>query len=136
MGFRMRFLKQFITWWNGATWNTLFYTWRKGERVGHDEYGNTYYRAPSAVPDSIPERRWVIYSGYSEASQIPPGWHGWMHHRVDTPPMTETYEAMPWQKPHTENFTGSAKAYHPPGSIVGGVAPKPAAADYQAWRPE
>jgi NADH:ubiquinone oxidoreductase subunit len=132
----MRFLKQFFTWWNGATWNTLFYTWRKGERVGHDAYGNTYYRAASAVPESIPERRWVIYSGYSEASQVPPGWHGWLHHRVDQPPMSDGYEAKFWEKPHTENFTGTAKAYHPPGSIVAGATPKPAAPAYQAWRPE
>ena len=63
----MRILKLFFTWWNGANLNTRFFTWRKGEHVGTDQYGNTYYRAKSAIPDSIPERRWVIYAGYSEA---------------------------------------------------------------------
>jgi NADH:ubiquinone oxidoreductase subunit len=132
----MKFLKQFFTWWSGQTIGTRFYTWRKGERVGQDELGNIYYRAKSALSDSIPERRWVIYAGYSEASQVPPGWHGWMHHRVDTPPSQEKYEAREWQLPHQENLTGSAGAYHPPGSIAVGGKPRQVAADYQAWKPE
>ena len=57
----MQFLKQFFTWWNGQTLNTRYYTWRNGEAVGQDEFGNRYYRAKSAIPDSIPERRWVIF---------------------------------------------------------------------------
>jgi NADH:ubiquinone oxidoreductase subunit len=132
----MRLLKQFFTWWNGATWNTKFYTWRKGERVGQDDLGNIYYRAPSAIPDSIPERRWVIYSNYSEASQVPPGWHGWLHHRVDTLPSEENYQMREWEKPHQENLTGSVLAYRPPGSIAAGGRPQKATPDYQAWKPE
>lgn len=131
----MSYIKQFFTWWSGQTINTRFFTWRRGEHVGTDEQGNRYYRAPSAVPDAIPERRWVIYSGYSEASQVPPGWHGWLHHRVDTLPSEDNYVAREWEKPHHENLTGSAKAYRPPGSIVGG-APQPVKRDYQAWQPE
>jgi len=126
----MRFIKQFFTWWNGASLNTRFYTWRKGEFVGTDDMGNRYYRAKSAIPDAIPERRWVMYAGYSEASQVPPVWHGWMHHRVDELKMRE------WERPHVENKTGTAQAYRPPGSIARvGVAEVQAPA-YQAWRPE
>ena len=132
----MKMLKQFFTWWNGATWATRFYTWRKGEFVGQDDLGNKYYRAKSAMPDSIPERRWVIYAGYSEASQIPSGWHGWMHHRVDTPPSQEKYAAREWELPHQENLTGSAAAYHPPGSIATGARPVKSVPDYQAWKPQ
>ena len=132
----MNIIKQFFTWWNGETWATRFFTWRKGECVGQDDAGNKYYRAKSALPDSIPERRWVIYSGYSEASQIPPGWHGWMHHRVDTPPSQTGYEAREWEMPHQENLTGSAAAYHPPGSIATGARPVASAPDYQAWKPQ
>ena len=132
----MLLLKQFFSWWNGATWNTRFYTWRKGERVGTDQYGNTYYRAKSALPDSIPERRWVIYKGYAEPSQVPPGWHGWMHHRVDTPPQDGDYTPREWERPHIENVTGSALAYRPPGSIALGAAPKKQEAGYKAWKPE
>jgi NADH:ubiquinone oxidoreductase subunit len=132
----MTFLKQLFTWWSGQTLNTRFYTWRKGEFVGKDELGNAYYRSPSALPESIPERRWVIYAGYSEASQVPPGWHGWMHHRVDTPPSQQTYAAQAWEKSHQENLTGSAGAYRPPGSIASGGRPIAASPDYQAWRPD
>lgn len=132
----MNFLKQFFTWWTGQTLNTRFYTWRKGELVGSDEGGNTYYRAKSAIPDSIAERRWVVFNGYSEASAIPPGWHGWMHHRTDVPPAKDGYAARDWQKPHEQNPTGTAAAYRPPGSIVGANRPQAPAPDYQAWKPE
>ena len=132
----MKIVKQFFTWWNGATWATRFYTWRKGEFVGQDQSGNKYYRAKSELPQSIPERRWVVYAGYSEASQIPPGWHGWMHHRVATPPSQQDYKAREWQLPHQENLTGTAAAYHPPGSIALGGKPSKTVADYQAWKPE
>jgi NADH:ubiquinone oxidoreductase subunit len=132
----MSFLKQLFTWWNGQTLNTRFYTWRHGEHVGTDEFGNRYYRAKSALPESISERRWVIYNGYSEASTIPPGWHGWMHHRVDELPDKEGYVAREWQKPHLANQTGTPNAYRPPGSILSGSTPAPRAADYSAWKPE
>ncbi len=131
----LNFLKQFFTWWNGQTLGTRFFTWRKGERVGEDELGNVYYRAPSALPASIAERRWVIYKGIAEPSAIPPGWHGWIHHRTDTPP-DGNYQAREWQKAHQENLTGTADAYRPDGSLF-----KPRAAEaenrpYQAWQPE
>jgi NADH:ubiquinone oxidoreductase subunit len=132
----MLLLKQFFSWWNGQTWATRFFTWRKGEYVGSDAAGNRYYRAPSAIPRSIAERRWVIYNGYSEASSIPPGWHGWMHHRVDAVPTSGDGPDREWQKPHLPNLTGTPAAYRPPGSIVGRgqpVMPDPA---YQPWRPE
>ena len=132
----MQILKQFFTWWNGQTLNTRFYTWRKGTFVGQDEMGNKFYKAKSAVPNSIPERRWVIYNGYSEGSKVGAGWHGWLHHRVDVAPPSENYTPREWQKPHEENLTGTVGAYHPPGSIAVGGRPLPRAADYQAWKPE
>ena len=132
----MQFLKQFFSWWNGQTWNTRFYTWRIGTLVGQDDMGNLYYKAKSAVPDSIPERRWVIYNGYAEASKVPPGWHGWLHHRVDVTPPQENYVPREWQKPHEQNLSGTAAAYHPPGSIAVGGKPALRAKVYQAWKPE
>jgi NADH:ubiquinone oxidoreductase subunit len=130
----MLFLKQLFTWWSGQTLNTRFYTWWKGELVGEDENGNRYYRAPSTIPDSIAERRWVIFNGYSEASVIPPGWHGWIHHRTNTPP--GPYKPREWEKPHVANQTGTAAAYHPPGSIASPTRARQPAPDYQAWKPE
>lgn len=131
----MKLLLQLLTWWNGQTIATRFFTWRKGEYVGSDAQGNRYYRAPSAVPQSIAERRWVIYNGVSEASDIPPGWHGWIHHRVDTVPVANEPKPYAWEKPHQPNLTGTAEAYRPPGSILN-PKPQAPAADYQPWRPE
>ncbi|HUR42766.1 MAG TPA: NADH:ubiquinone oxidoreductase subunit NDUFA12 [Aestuariivirga sp.] len=131
----MAFLKQFFTWWTGQTLGTRFFTWRKGELVGSDEAGNSYYRARSAIPDSIAERRWVIFNGYSEASAIPPGWHAWMHHRTNVPPAEGDHPAHAWQKPHVPNRTGTTAAYHPPGSIVGPNRPQQPTPDYEAWKP-
>ena len=66
------FLKQALTWWNGATVGTRLLTWRRGEEVGRDEQGNIYYQAEGG------RRRWVVYEGEAEASRIPPEWHGWL----------------------------------------------------------
>ncbi len=125
----MKFVLQMLfTWWNGATPGTRFWTWRKGEFVGKDERGNAYYRERGG------DRRWVIYAGEAEASEIPPGWHAWMHHRADEPP--ETYEPHPWEQPHQPNLTGSAEAYRPPGSILHAAPKTPGGPDYEPWRPE
>jgi len=77
----------------------------------------------------------VIYKGYSEASAIPPGWHGWIHHRVDTPPSDENYKPRDWQKPYQANMTGTAAAYRPKGSILGQDRRPQVTGDYDAWTP-
>ena len=128
------FLLQFFTWWNGQTLGTRFYTWRKGTRVGEDEFGNVYYQG--GKDDEGRPRRWVIYNGESEASRIPPGWHGWMHHRVDTAPVDENYQPRPWQKQHQPNLTGSARAYRPRGSILTTERRPKVTGDYGAWTPD
>lgn len=122
-------LIQFFTWWNSATWGTRFFTWRKGEFVGSDEFGNRYYSERGG------KKRWVIYNGLAEASTIPSGWHGWMHHRVDTPPVAENYNPREWQKPHKPNMTGSAEAYRPQGSILTPQKRPAVSGDYEAWKP-
>lgn len=123
-------LLQFFTWWNGATWGTRFFTWRKGEFVGTDEFGNSYYRERGG------KKRWVIYKDLAEASQIPSGWHGWMHHRVDTPPSEIEYTPRAWQKPHRANATGTPAAYRPKGSILTPERRPRVSGDYQAWSPD
>lgn len=129
----MKFLLQIFTWWNGQTIGTRFFTWRFGKKVGTDELGNVYFEGPLSTY-GLP-KRWVIYKDYADASAIPPGWHGWMHHRTNTPPSREDYKPRDWQKPHQVNLTGSAKAYRPKGSIAeGGVRPQ-VTGDYDAWTP-
>ena len=92
--------------WNGETRGTRLQTWRFGKSVGEDQFGNLYYEGGTDSEGRT--RRWVIYNGVSEASGIPPGWHGWMHHRVDTPPARESYQPREWQKPRIQNLTGTA----------------------------
>lgn len=127
------FLLRIFTWWNGATLNTLFHTWRKGERVGSDEAGNVYYQGGTDSEGRT--RRWVIYKGEAEGSRVPAGWHGWLHHRTDVAPSNEDYAARDWQKPHQPNLTGSAAAYRPKGSILGQDKRPVVTGDYQAWSP-
>jgi len=126
-------LLQILTWWNGQTLNTRFYTWRKGERVGEDEFGNVYYQGGKDAEGRT--RRWVIFNGYSDASTIPSGWHGWMHHRVDVPPSKEDYHPREWQKPHRPNMTGTAAAYRPHGSMYNPENRPVVTGDYDAWTP-
>ena len=123
----MKFLKQMFAWWDGSTWGTRLYTWRYGKRVGEDQFGNIYYEGNG--------RRWVQYNGDVEATRIPAGWHGWMHHRTDVPPTNRITMPRDWEAPHQPNFTGTAKAWRPPGSMSN---PKPrprVSGDYEAWRP-
>ncbi|MCU0820396.1 MAG: NADH:ubiquinone oxidoreductase subunit NDUFA12 [Beijerinckiaceae bacterium] len=131
------FLLQFFTWWNGQTLGTRLFTWRTGEKVGTDEFGNTYYRTKGGVkhPALGHERRWVIYNGLAEASKVPPGWHGWLHHRVDVAPSQEDYRPREWEMPHQENHTGTAMAYRPEGSTLRSGQRAPATGDYEPWNP-
>ena len=124
-----QFLLQFFTWWNGQTLGTRLWTWRYGEFVGDDEYGNRYYREKSG------DRRWVIYNGEAEASRIPVAWHGWMHKRTDVPPTLDTYHSREWEKPHVPNLTGTSAAYRPRGSILTPEKRQEVTGDYEPWTP-
>ena len=100
----MGLFSEIFSWWGGNTWGTRLYTWRKGRLVGEDEFGNRYYVQNRGVgPLGVPAR-WVTYANLSEASQIPPEWHGWMHHTVDTLPTSERYRPKPWQLGHQMNL--------------------------------
>lgn len=132
----MGFLSQIFCWWGSSTWGTSWTIFKHGKYVGCDDYGNRYYEQHSGVgPHGMP-RRWVLYRDLAEASQVPPEWHGWLHHTFKERPTEENYEPKPWQKPHRMNMTGTPEAYRPAGSILT-VAERPkATGDYQAWQPE
>jgi NADH:ubiquinone oxidoreductase subunit len=134
----MSYIVRFFTWWNKATLSTGIYTMLMGERVGEDEFGNVYYRTKGGRKDRALgfDRRWVIYNGYAEGSATPPGWYGWLHHTVDTPPTQENYKPREWELPYLQNMTGTAQAYRPPGSILSAAQRPPTGGDYDAWRPE
>lgn len=110
---------------------TRFYTWRFGERVGEDAFGNAYYRHK----DTKRDERWVVFSGPVEASAVPPEWHAWLHKSVDAPP-DESLVKADYAKPHVSNQTGRATAYRPPGHDYMGGERAAATGDYEAWRPE
>jgi NADH:ubiquinone oxidoreductase subunit len=131
------FLQLIFTWWNSATAGTRLWTSLFGEVVGEDEFGNRYYRRRGGRIDPTLgfERRWVIYNGYAEPSSVPPSWHGWLHHTVDTPPTQETYAVPAWQKQHIANPTGTPAALRPSGSTLSlGKRPR-ATGDYRPWTP-
>jgi NADH:ubiquinone oxidoreductase subunit len=135
-GLKTFFVRTF-TWWNGQTFGTQWWTWLYGEFVGEDEFGNRYYRTAGGKIDPTLglERRWVIYNGVVEATMIPTGWHGWMHHLANVPPTQEQVTVRPWEKPHRPNLTGTPWAYRPSGSTLAqGRRPK-ATGDYKAWVP-
>lgn len=117
-----------VTWWNGQTLNTQFYTWRHGVHVGDDEQGNRFFTNRDG------KRRWVIYNGEIEASRVSPDWHGWLHYTFDEVPSEKPLTHKSWEKSHRENLTGTAMAYAPSGSIR--RAHPRTTSDYEAWTPE
>ncbi len=132
----MGLFNEMFTWWNGNTWGTRFFTFRKGKLVGEDEFGNRYYIQRKGVgPLGIP-RRWVTFNGLAEASTVPADWHGWLHYTVDQLPNKEPYQPRHWQKRHSPNYTGTRKAYRPQGSLLAGTTSADAPQTYEPWRPE
>jgi NADH:ubiquinone oxidoreductase subunit len=126
-----------FTWWNSQTFGTQWWTYRYGEFVGDDEFGNRYYRTKGGKIDPTLglERRWVVYNGLAEATMVPPSWHGWLHHSANVPPTEEKVTVWPWEKPHRPNLTGTPNAYRPSGSILGEGRRPAATGDYKAWVP-
>lgn len=124
----MSFWTKVFGWWDGETLNTRFWTWRKGQKVGEDYLGNIYYQSRDE------KRRWVIYGGESEASTVPPQWHGWLHHTFDLPPTEDPLPRQVWELPPQSNLTGLPEAYRPLGSIV--HAEPLVRRDYEAWSPD
>ncbi len=110
--------------------------WAQGELVGLDQFGNQYCRA-KARQGYNHERRWVHYaSGKVEASEVPPEFHGWLHHQTDQFPSETSGYRRPWQKEHTPNLTGTSLAYKPDGHQLNGGQRARATGDYEAWTPE
>lgn len=104
----------------------------KGRKVGTDRHGNLYFESRKVVPGFNHTRRWVVYAGKPEATNVPPEWHGWLHHAT---PLLDENRRYPWQLDHQPNMTGTALAYRPPGhDYKGGERPN-TAGDYEAWTP-
>ena len=124
----LAFINRLFTWWNDQTVGTQLFTWRKGEKVGEDDQGNSYYQTRDGA------RRWVIFNGEVEGSRISPDWHGWLHHTFDNSPADRPLEHKSWEIEHQPNLTGTPAAYAPAGSLRR-AAPADRS-DYEAWSPE
>ena len=140
----MGILSKIFTWWDGATIGTSLFTARRGEKVGTDAAGNTYYRAKNKRGDSSlatagsyaqRERRWVIYQGANDASNVPAEWHGWLHGAFDDAPESNLPPPRIWEADYTPNATGTATAYRPAGALERGGKTPPARGAYEAWTP-
>ncbi len=115
---------------NLGTW---LFTKLHGRQVGTDAAGNVYYTQRRPRSDAARVRRWVMYAGKPEASDVPPEWHAWLHYTTDAP--LPDGPRLPWQKPHLPNETGTPLSYRPPGhDSVGGKRDR-ATGDYEAWTP-
>lgn len=122
-----------FTWWNGATWGTIFGL-RGKTRVGEDSLGNVYWQGGSDTNGQ--PRRWVIYNGPNDASRVPPEWFSWMHHQIDDIPERSLPPMRAWQKPPQPNLTGTPFAHRPQGALEKGGKRSSATGDYEAWTPE
>lgn len=115
----------------------LFFTLKsRGKRIGIDQLGNKYYEA-APIKGYKRMRRWVMYKGATEASNVPPEWHGWLHHQSDVVPSEDALSyRKDWQKPHKPNMTGTNQAYRPRGHILSGGNRAKVSGDYEAWTPD
>ena len=136
----MSILSKIFTWWDGATIGTSLWSSLNGEHVGTDFAGNKYYRAKKRVPAGQPfagsERRWVIYSGANDASNVPAEWHGWLHGSLEGVPESHLPPARIWEADYTPTATGTVTAYRPQGALERGGKRAAATGDYEAWSPD
>jgi NADH:ubiquinone oxidoreductase subunit len=136
----MGILSKIFTWWDGATIGTALWSSLNGEHVGTDFAGNKYYRAKKRVPAGQPfagsERRWVIYAGSNDASNVPAEWHGWLHGSLEGVPESHLPPARIWETDYSPNATGTEAAYRPQGALERGGKRAAATGDYEAWSPD
>ena len=113
---------------------TKIYTWFKGNLVGSDELGNKYYCSSKDFKD-LKAKRWVIFNGEIEASNIPPHWHAWLHKSIDNPPIDYSHKYK-WQKNHKPNMTGTSDAYFPPSHPLSkNYDTEKKEEEYKSWTP-
>ena len=117
-------IKQIFTWWNSQTLGTFLYTIFFGKLVGRDEFGNKYYHNKNG-------KRWVIYNGEINASKITSDWFSWIHYITNNIPSEKTKKKFAWEKPHSENKTGTSESYRPNRITKKGKNFK----KYETWKP-
>ena len=127
----MGFWSKTFTWWNGATVGTSLFTRFEGREVGRDERGNIYFQHKKN-----PARRWVIYAGDNDGSNVPPVWNIWLKGSIDELPDKALPPVRKFQKPPVKNLTGTMAAFRPDGALGSGKIRPASTGDYEPWTPE
>ena len=73
----------------------------------------------------------MIYNGEINASKIESDWYQWIHYQIDTNPSKIKVSKHSWQRPHSDNKTGTEKAYRP-NKITN---KKKDFKKYESWKP-
>lgn len=110
----------------------LFIARLSARKIGADEYGNVYFESRRPMPVYGRTRRYVVLARGMDSSNVPPEWHGWLHHTTDAVLPRPRY---PWLRPHQPNMTGTALAYRPRGHDYSGGQRRVTGGDYEAWTP-
>ncbi|HET7816716.1 MAG TPA: NADH:ubiquinone oxidoreductase subunit NDUFA12 [Sphingomicrobium sp.] len=127
----MGVLAKIFTWWNGATVGTGLFTRLYGEEVGRDEAGNVYYQGKKDR-----SKRWVIYPGANDGSNVPPDWQLWLRGTIDDLPDKALPPVRKFEKPALPNLTGTMADFRPDGSLSRSRVRPAATGDYEPWTPE
>jgi len=105
--------------------------------VGVDKFGNKYYEKLHDTQHG--RHRWVEYAEKDRynASQVPPEWHGWLHHITDsTGDQLLAQKTARYLVEHKQNYSGEGEEliYHSKGHAL-----NPGQRDwtrYQPWEPK
>src|SRR5688500_12717852 len=127
----MGFWSKTFTWWNGATWGTSLFTRRFGKEVGRDHGGNVYFQHRKD-----PDRRWVVYSGANDGSNVPPGWNAWPKAPIAELPDKALPKPRKLHRAPAANLTGTLAAFRPDGALGSGKVRPASPGDYQPWTPD
>ena len=111
----MGFWSKTFTWWNGATWGTVAVPRRTASEVGRDDA-----RQHLLPAQKDPRRRWVIYDGDNDGSNVPPGWNAWLRGTIDELPDKALPPRRGFHQPPEKNLTGTMAAFRPDGSLGSG----------------
>jgi NADH:ubiquinone oxidoreductase subunit len=120
-----------FTWWDGASLGTTIVTRLRGEEAGRDEAGNIYFQHRKN-----PARRWVIYKGSNDSSNVPPGWNAWLRGTIVEVPDKALPPRRAFELAPQANLTGSGDAWRPSGSLKADAVRPTATGDYIAWTPD
>ncbi len=127
----MGFWSRTFTWWNADTWGTRLFTRRHGQEVGRDELGNVYFQHRKDG-----SRRWVIYAGDNDGSNVPPGWNAWLKGTIDELPDKALPEKRRPETRPEPNLTGTMAAFRPDGALGSGKVRPASTGDYLPWTPD